>query len=72
MRTVDATGHRCPVPTLRLRRALEAMAPGERVVLLADDPLARIDIPHFLTQVGARLVEEAHGPETLSFVVEKV
>lgn len=45
---VDARGHRCPTPTLRLRRALEAAPPGGLVRLLADDPLARIDVPHFL------------------------
>ena len=29
---VDARGHRCPTPTLRLRRALEAAGPGAWVV----------------------------------------
>lgn len=45
--TIDARGHRCPVPTLRLRRALETQA---SVTLLADDPMAQIDVPHFCTQ----------------------
>ncbi|MFV4649198.1 sulfurtransferase TusA family protein, partial [Mycobacterium tuberculosis] len=44
MTVVDARGHRCPTPTLRLRRALERAAPGEVVELLADDPMARIDV----------------------------
>ncbi|MEW6598988.1 MAG: sulfurtransferase TusA family protein [Pseudomonadota bacterium] len=59
---VDARGHRCPTPTLRLRRALEQAAPGEVVCLLADDPLARIDVPHFLTASGHELIaSEASG-----------
>jgi len=49
---VDTRGHRCPTPTLRLRRALAAASPGARIVLLADDPLARIDVPHFLASEG--------------------
>jgi tRNA 2-thiouridine synthesizing protein A len=49
---VDARGHRCPTPTLRLRRALEAASPESILVLLADDPLARIDVPHFLASEG--------------------
>jgi len=49
---VDARGHRCPIPTLRLRRALEAAAPDASLVLLVDDPLARIDVPHFLANEG--------------------
>jgi tRNA 2-thiouridine synthesizing protein A len=56
---VDARGHRCPVPTLRLRRALEATAAGTPVRLLADDPMARIDVPHFANQVGAEILDRA-------------
>jgi tRNA 2-thiouridine synthesizing protein A len=53
---LDARGHRCPVPTLRLRRALERAKPGEVIRLLADDPLARIDIPHFAAEAGAPIL----------------
>jgi tRNA 2-thiouridine synthesizing protein A len=60
---VDARGHRCPTPTLRLRRAAEGAAPGRRLLLLADDPMARIDVPHFAPTVGLTLVSvEAEGP----------
>ena len=55
--TIDARGHRCPTPTLRLRRALEAAEAGDIVVLLADDPLARIDVPHFAYGAGHALVQ---------------
>ena len=68
---IDARGHRCPVPTLRLRRALEAAAPGERVRLLADDPLARIDVPHFAAEVGAEVLETSQEGGTLAFLVQK-
>jgi len=68
---VDARGHRCPVPTLRLQRALEHAEAGAEVRLLADDPMARIDVPHFLAAKGYELVEgPADGPE-MSFLVRK-
>jgi tRNA 2-thiouridine synthesizing protein A len=66
---VDARGHHCPVPTLRLRRALAAAPPGARIRLLADDPLARIDVPHFAAEVGATVLEQSDDGETLSFLV---
>jgi tRNA 2-thiouridine synthesizing protein A len=66
---VDARGHRCPVPTLRLRRALEAAPAGARVRLLADDPLARIDVPHFAAQIGGQVLEQTDADGTLSFLV---
>ena len=66
---VDARGHRCPVPTLRLRRALEAAPAGARVRLLADDPMARIDVPHFAAGVGAEVLEQGEADGVLSFLV---
>lgn len=68
---VDARGHRCPVPTLKLRRALEAAPAGGRVRLLADDPLARIDVPHFAAAAGAQVLEQAEVDGGLSFLVAK-
>ena len=43
---VDARGHRCPMPTLKLRKALEAAPEGALVKLLADDPLAIVHDAH--------------------------
>jgi tRNA 2-thiouridine synthesizing protein A len=68
---VDARGHRCPVPTLKLRRALENAPAGARVRLLADDPLARIDVPHFAASIGAEIIEQSQDEANLSFVVAK-
>ena len=68
---VDARGHRCPVPTLRLRRALEQAAEGQVVRLLADDPLARIDVPHFASAEGFRLLSSAQDGRTLVFEVAR-
>jgi len=69
---VDARGHRCPVPTLRLRRALEAAAPGARVRLLADDPMARIDVPHFAAEAGAEVLARDEAPDgAFSFLIAK-
>ncbi len=69
--TIDARGHRCPVPTLKLRRALEDLPPGARVVLIADDPVARVDVPHFAAQAGHLIVETREEGHALAFTVEK-
>lgn len=69
--TVDARGHHCPVPTLRLRKALAAALPGQVVVLLATDPMARVDVPHFLSKTGDALLSLAEEGGALSFRVER-
>lgn len=60
---MDARGHRCPVPSLRLRKAMEGLAPGVRVTLLATDPMARIDVPYLMGDLGGTVcgVEEQDG-----------
>ena len=67
---VDARGHHCPVPTLRLAKAMRQAVPGQTLTLLATDPMARIDAPHLVSQLGGRIlsVDEADG--LLTIVVE--
>lgn len=67
---IDARGHKCPVPTLRLRKAMETATPGTKLTLLATDPMARIDAPFLMDQLGGTVVgiEEADG--VLSITVE--
>jgi len=69
-RTVDARGHRCPVPSLRLARALEQAPPGEQIVLLATDPMARIDVPHMLADGPHRLIAVEDRDDGLRITVE--
>ncbi|MGE4327125.1 MAG: sulfurtransferase TusA family protein [Pseudodonghicola sp.] len=61
--TVDALGLLCPLPVLRARKRLQALAPGAVLRLLASDPAAVIDVPHFCNQSGHALLggEELDG-----------
>lgn len=59
------------MPTLRLRRALAAAPAGAVVRLLADDPMARVDVPHFAAQGGFTLLESVVDGAQLSFRVAK-
>jgi tRNA 2-thiouridine synthesizing protein A len=60
---VDARGHRCPTPTLRLRRAVARAPRGAVIRLLADDPMVRIDAPHFAGQAGLEVLSvSSAGP----------
>jgi len=72
---LDAIGLACPLPVLRARKRLAAMQPGERLAVLASDPMAAIDIPHLCHQDGHVLLErsdgEANGHRILRFVVER-
>lgn len=49
---IDASGLLCPLPVLRLRKRLRSLASGEEITLIATDPAAVIDVPHFCNQAG--------------------
>ncbi len=67
---VDARGHRCPVPSLRLRKAMEGLRPGARLILLATDPMARIDVPYLIGDLGGTVCEIEEQEGVLRITVE--
>ena len=52
---VDLRGLKCPLPALLAKKALTKAPPGARLTILADDPLAAVDIPHMCHSEGHRL-----------------
>ncbi|MFN7388934.1 sulfurtransferase TusA family protein [Brevundimonas sp.] len=68
---IDARGHRCPVPTLRLRKALADAPYTGRAVLLASDPMARIDVPYLMQELGGHVVEISEVDGVLTIIVER-
>lgn len=75
---IDATGLQCPMPVLRLQKALRELAEGASVTLHATDQMAVIDVPHFCNENGHELLssetQEGAGPggmDLLLFHVRK-
>ena len=42
---LDARGLKCPLPVLKMEKRLAQLPAGYRLVVLATDPIAKIDIP---------------------------
>jgi len=66
---LDVTGLICPLPVLKLRKRLQAMAPGARIAVVATDPAARIDIPHFCAETGHELLDQHIEADRFHFTV---
>lgn len=67
---VDARGHRCPTPSLKLQKAIREAGPGARLTLLATDPMARIDVPFLMADLGGRVVDISVNDGVLTIQVE--
>jgi tRNA 2-thiouridine synthesizing protein A len=53
---LDVTELLCPLPVLKARKRLEAMASGSVLQVVATDPMAAIDMPHFCLEQGHTLL----------------
>ncbi|MEX6507087.1 sulfurtransferase TusA family protein [Jiella sp. M17.18] len=64
---IDLRGLKCPLPALYTERRLARMQAGDALEVLADDPLAAIDIPHACRSHGHRLAETTREGEAIRF-----
>jgi tRNA 2-thiouridine synthesizing protein A len=69
--TLDLTGLKCPLPALKTRKALKALAPGDRLEVHCTDPLAVIDIPALIQQTGDRVDITERSDSKIVFLIEK-
>jgi len=69
--TVDAIGLLCPLPVLKARKRLKPLPSGAVLQLLADDPAAVIDVPHFCNEAGHTLVEMTEADGHQVYLVRK-
>jgi len=60
---IDARDLLCPLPVLRLRKCLAKAAPGQLIRLIATDPAALIDVPHFCTEQGHSYLGATDQPD---------
>ena len=67
---VDARGHKCPVPSLRLKKAMADAPAGSRLLLLATDPMARIDVPYLMEDAGGEVISIETVQGVLRITVE--
>jgi tRNA 2-thiouridine synthesizing protein A len=69
--TLDATGLLCPLPVLKARKRLQALNTGETLTVLADDPAAIVDVPHFCSESGHELVSSELEGTTQTYIIRK-
>ena len=72
MMKLDLTGLKCPLPALKTRKALKSLRPGERLEVQCTDPLAIIDIPNLLNEIGDSLESTQRDGDRIVFVIEKM
>ena len=70
-REVDARGLNCPLPILRAKKALNDMASGQTLRVVATDPFSVRDFLAFAKQTGSELVEHGEQDSEVWFVLKR-
>jgi tRNA 2-thiouridine synthesizing protein A len=68
---IDVRGLKCPLPVLKAARRMAPHPAGTRFVVIATDPLAAIDVPHFCSENGHKLLANSREGGELRFEIEK-
>jgi len=69
--TLDCRGLYCPMPIVKMKKALKGMAEGEAVKILATDPGSKRDFEAFCNKTGDKLLESSEEDGVFTYVVEK-
>ena len=68
---LDAIGLLCPLPVLKARKRLMAMAEGAVLLMRADDPAPIVDVPHFCAEAGHRLIAQDREGAALRIFIRR-
>lgn len=68
---LDARGLNCPLPILRARKALNEMASGQVLRIVATDPGSVKDFEAFAKQTGNTLLAQSAGDREYTFLMQK-
>ena len=68
---MDARGLICPLPVLRARKALQGVAKGAAIEVLATDPAALKDFPAFCAESGHALEASREDAGVYRFTIRR-
>lgn len=68
---LNLRGLKCPLPALRVRKALKGATAGTLFLVECTDPMAAIDIPNLLRETGDAIEESRSEGELLVFHIRK-
>ena len=68
---LDLRGLKCPLPVLRVRKALIAAQAGSLIVVHCTDAMAAIDLPNLVRETGDTIERQGDADGALVFHIRK-
>jgi TusA-related sulfurtransferase len=71
VKTLDCIGLYCPEPLFLTREQIDAIAPGEILEVIADDPAAEEDLKRFAKRTGNEIIDFEKKDDVLRFLIKR-
>jgi tRNA 2-thiouridine synthesizing protein A len=69
--TLDTKGLSCPIPILKTKRAMDAMAKDQILKVLTTDPGSQKDMPAWANRTGNVILKTEASPGLFTFYIQK-
>jgi tRNA 2-thiouridine synthesizing protein A len=69
--TLDAKGLSCPLPILKTKKAVEALAKGQVLKVEATDPGSKNDMASWAKRTGNEILKVEEGSGSFTFYIKK-
>lgn len=68
---LDTMGLMCPLPLLRLKKALQTLEQGQTLRVLATDPASALDFGVFIEQAGHIMLDTTEDKGVFYYLIRK-
>jgi tRNA 2-thiouridine synthesizing protein A len=68
---LDTSGLNCPLPIIRIKRAMDTMKRGQILEVISTDPGTVADVPAFLNRLGHELLGTTQKEKSFYFYIKK-
>ncbi|MEM1945678.1 MAG: sulfurtransferase TusA family protein [Candidatus Caldarchaeum sp.] len=72
---LDARGDMCPMPVIKTNKAIQSIAVGEVLEVLATDPASKPDLEAWSRTSGNKIIsysEEGESPKVYRFLIQRM
>ncbi|MCW8876843.1 MAG: sulfurtransferase TusA [Kangiellaceae bacterium] len=70
-KTLEVEGLRCPEPVMMIRKTIRSMEQGQILLIIADDPATKRDVPNFCEFMDHQLLKARTDATPYSYWIKK-
>lgn len=69
---LDTLGDLCPIPIVKITKAIKSIKTGETITLISDDPGIEVDLPAWCASFGHQIISITESDGVYRGIVKKM